>query len=139
MKDNETKIKEIEKQISDNSLEIQKLKKAQKDLIIKEDKLKEELRNLKNQVMIKPIIKTQECGGKNNIIGKYVTVLLKIKDYQISGVELNTYKILNLNKQNIIDIYDEKEKYNIAELEKVIKKESYDRLKAFFIFNGELQ
>ena len=139
MKDNETKIKEIEKQISDNSLEIQKTQKKQRDLIIKENKLKEELRNLKNQVMIKPIIKTQECGGKNNIIGKYVTVLLKIKDYQISGVELNTYKILNLNKQNIIDIYDEKEKYNIAELEKVIKKESYDRLKAFFIFNGELQ
>ena len=131
--------KEIEKQISDNSLEIQKTQKKQRDLIIKENKLKEELRNLKNQVMIKPIIKTQECGGKNNIIGKYVTVLLKIKDYQISGVELNTYKILNLNKQNIIDIYDEKEKYNIAELEKVIKKESYDRLKAFFIFNGELQ
>lgn len=93
MKDYESKIKEIEKQISDNSLEIQKAQKKQRDLIIKENKLKEELRNLKNQVMIKPIIKTQECGGKNNIIGKYVTVLLKIKDYQISGVELNTYKI----------------------------------------------
>lgn len=138
MKDHESKIKEIEKQISDNSLEIQKTQKIQKDLIIKEDKLKEELRNLKNQIMIKPIIKTQECGGKNNIIGKYVTVLLKIKDYQISGVELNTYKILNLNKQNIIDIYNEKEKYNIAELEKVMKEESYERLKAYFTFNDGL-
>ena len=137
MKDHESKVKEIEKQISDNSLEIQKTQKIQRDLIIKEDKLKEELRALKNQIMIKPIIKTQECGGKNNIIGTYVTVLLKIKDYQISAVELNTCKILNLNKQNIIDIYDEKEKYNIAELERVITKESYDRLKAFFIFNGE--
>ena len=138
MKDHESKIKEIEKQISDNSLEIQKTQKKQRDLIIKENKLKEELRNLKNQVMIKPIIKTQECGGKNNIIGKYVTVLLKIKDYQISGVELNTYKILNLNKQNIIDIYNEKEKYNIAELEKVMKEESYERLKAYFTFNDGL-
>lgn len=138
MKDHESKIKEIEKQISDNSLEIKKITKTQRDLIIKENKLKEELRALKNQIMIKPIIKTQECGGKNNIIGTYVTVLLKIKDYQISAVELNAQKILNLTKQNIVDIYDEKEKYNIAELEKVITKESYDRLKAFFIFNSEL-
>ena len=55
MKDNEHKINEIQKQISDNSLEIQKLKKIQKDLIIKTDKLKEELRTLKNQTIIKPI------------------------------------------------------------------------------------
>ena len=78
-------------------------------------------------------------SGKNNIIGTYVSVLLKIKDYQISATELNSHKILNLTKQNIIDIYDEKEKYNIVALEKVIKEESYDRLKSFFIFNGELQ
>ena len=139
MKDHESKIKEIEKQISDNSLEIQKLKKAQKDLIIKEDKLKEELRTLKNQTIIKPIIQTQEYNGIQKNMGICVTVLLKIKDYQISATELNSHKILNLTKQNIIDIYDEKEKYNIVALEKVIKEESYDRLKSFFIFNGELQ
>lgn len=138
MKDHESKIKEIEKQISDNSLEIKKIQKIQRDLIIKEDKLKEELRTLKNQIIIKPIIKTQEYNGIQKNMGVYVTVLLKIKDYQISATELNSHKILNLTKQNIIDIYDEKEKYNIDALEKVIKEESYDRLKAFFIFNGEL-
>ena len=138
MKDHESKIKEIEKQISDNSLEIKKITKIQRDLIIKEDKLKEELRTLKNQIIIKPIIQTQEYNGIKKNIGVYVNVLLKIKDYQISATELNSHKILNLTKQNIIDIYDEKEKYNIFELEKVIKEESYDRLKAFFIFNGKL-
>ena len=138
MKNNETKIKEIEKQISDNSLEIKKIQKIQRDLIIKADKLKEELRNLKNQIIIKPIIKTQEYNGIQKNMGVYVTVLLKIKDYQISATELNSHKILNLNKQNIIDIYNEKEKYNIAELEKVIKEESYERLKAYFTFNDGL-
>ena len=137
MKDHESKIKEIEKQISDNSLEIQKLKKIQRDLIIKENKLKEELRTLKNQIIIKPIIQTQEYNGIQKNIGVYVTVLLKIKDYQISATELNSHKILKLTKQNIIDIYDEKEKYNIAELEKVMKEESYDRLKAYFTFMEE--
>ena len=52
MKDHESKIKEIEKQISDNSLEIQKIQKIKRDLIIKENKLKEELRTLKNQIII---------------------------------------------------------------------------------------
>ena len=137
MKDHESKIKEIEKQISDNSLEIQKLKKIQRDLIIKENKLKEELRTLKNQIIIKPIIQTQEYNGIQKNIGVYVTVLLKIKNYQISATELNSHKILKLTKQNIIDIYDEKEKYNIAELEKVMKEESYDRLKAYFTFMEE--
>ena len=63
MKDHESKIKEIEKQISDNSLEIKKITKIQRDLIIKEDKLKEELRTLKNQIIIQPIIQTQEYNG----------------------------------------------------------------------------
>lgn len=132
----ETEIKELQNKYNSNIKKIDELDKEQIRIFEEQDQIRKRLKELQNKIKIYPVIEKEKITGVPQ--KEYLcTVSLKIKDYTIVNNEFNTCEVLKLKEKNIIDIFQNKEQYDIEELKQYLEKKSCEKLKAYFTFKGK--
>ena len=132
----EKEIEELKNKYNSNVKKIDELEKEQICIFKEQNKINDRMNELQNKIKIYPIIKKEKITGIPQ--KEYLcTVSLKIKNYIIVNSEFNTCEVLKLKEKNIIDIFQNKEKYDIEGLKQYLEKTSCEKLKAYFTFKGK--
>ena len=132
----EKEIEELKNKYNSNVKKIDELEKEQICIFKEQNKINDRMNELQNKIKIYPIIKKEKITGIPQ--KEYLcTVSLKIKNYIIVNSEFNTCEVLKLKEKNIIDIFQNKEKYDIEVLKQYLEKTSCEKLKAYFTFKGK--
>ena len=132
----EKEIEELKNKYNSNVKKIDELEKEQIGIFKEQNKINDRMNELQNKIKIYPIIKKEKITGIPQ--KEYLcTVSLKIKNYIIVNSEFNTCEVLKLKEKNIIDIFQNKEKYDIEGLKQYLEKTSCEKLKAYFTFKGK--
>ena len=132
----EKEIEELKNKYNSNVKKIDELEKEQISIFKEQNKINDRMNELQNKIKIYPIIKKEKITGIPQ--KEYLcTVSLKIKNYIIVNSEFNTCEVLKLKEKNIIDIFQNKEKYDIEGLKQYLEKTSCEKLKAYFTFKGK--
>lgn len=132
----EKEIEELKNKYNSNVKKIDELEKEQISIFKEQNKINDRMNELQNKIKIYPIIEKEKITGipQKEYLCK---VSLKIKNYIIVNSEFNTYEVLKLKEKNIIDIFQNKEKYDIEGLKQYLEKTSCEKLKAYFTFKGK--
>lgn len=132
----EKEIEELKNKYNSNVKKIDELEKEQISIFKEQNKINDRMNELQNKIKIYPKIEKEKITGIPQ--KEYLcTVSLKIKNYIIVNSEFNTCEVLKLKEKNIIDIFQNKEKYDIEGLKQYLEKTSCEKLKAYFTFKGK--
>ena len=132
----EKEMEELKNKYNSNVKKIDELEKEQISIFKEQNKINDRMNELQNKIKIYPIIEKEKITGIPQ--KEYLcTVSLKIKNYIIVNSEFNTCEVLKLKEKNIIDIFQNKEKYDIEGLKQYLEKTSCEKLKAYFTFKGK--
>lgn len=132
----EKEIEELKNKYNSNVKKIDELEKEQISIFKEQNKINDRMNELQNKIKIYPKIEKEKITGIQQ--KEYLcTVSLKIKNYIIVNSEFDTCEVLKLKEKNIIDIFQNKEKYDIEGLKQYLEKTSCEKLKAYFTFKGK--